>query len=101
MAESADHLFRCECGGSHFVSVRYWRDEDWPSGYFAIESEYRLDRLGWLERVKLAFKMLRGACTLDEVLLNEADAVRLREALKPLTHAPVAQLESEHLASNE
>jgi hypothetical protein len=86
--ESADHIIRCECGGDHFVTVRYWKDEEWPSGYFSLCSEYVAERYSFLGRLKIAAKVLwRGACTLDEVMLDRAGAARLIEAVRPVAEA--------------
>jgi hypothetical protein len=86
--DTLDRIFRCDCGGSHFVSVRYWRDDDWPEGYLSIESEYALERRGLWARVKLAARLVwRGACTLDEVLLSDKTVAELRATLEQIAPA--------------
>lgn len=82
-----DLIERCDCGSAHFCSVRYWRDEDWPSGYFEIEMADRCDWSLWA-RVHAAWEILRhGKCYRGDVVLDEAKAARLVEALTPIAQA--------------
>lgn len=68
-SSDVDLLWRCSCHGSHFINVQYI---DWGHdslGTLSLESVYR--PTGFWGRVKTAWQVLtRGACTLDEVLVE-------------------------------
>ena len=80
-----DLIERCDCGSAHFVSVRYWRDdESWPEGYFEVVLADHCDEGLWA-RLRGAWRLVRqGYCQRNDLVLNEAKAARLIEALTPL-----------------
>ena len=79
-----DLIVRCDCGSSHFASVRYWLEENWTEGYFEIVMGDRCDA-GWRDRINAAWRILRGGCVeRNDIILNEEKAARLIEALTPL-----------------
>ena len=72
-------IFRCSCGSSHFVSfARGYLDEDESWGYIDISSEYRPEQ-GLFNRVKMAWKILRGGCpwvAVVELTPSDIDAIK-------------------------
>jgi hypothetical protein len=79
-----DVVVRCDCGSSHFASVRYWRDDAWKEGYFEVVMGDCCDR-GWRRRLGAAWRILRGGCVeRNDIVLSEDKAARLIEALTPI-----------------
>ena len=73
--QDLDKLWRCSCGGSLLLSIRYFDYGKDSVGYLAIESAYRATGL-W-ERLKVAWQVLtKGVCALDEVLIDSPQVAR-------------------------
>jgi len=67
--EDIDRQWRCSCGGSHFLSIRYLDYGRDSSGYLSLESAYR--PVGFWDRLKTAWQVLmHGICTLDEIIMD-------------------------------
>lgn len=79
MISRNDIIYRCECGGSHFISMAAWPKDDYGNEeeYF-LQFEHDTLCYSLWDRIKNAFHVLRYGQTCrwgtPEVLLNSVQA---------------------------
>lgn len=84
MSRFFERIWRCDCGGAHFVSVSRISFGDPYTSYLSVEVEYRADTL--LNRIKVAWDILRhGRHSNGDVLLAPKVITELQQALADMT----------------
>jgi hypothetical protein len=82
----SDHIiktWRCDCGCPTFITVGMWRDEGDGYGYISIEEYGR--ELDWKDRIKHAWKILRGqSVVMSELLLTKPVVEELNQTFSEL-----------------
>ena len=81
---SAEKLWRCSCGGSHFVSVRLLDDsEAWDTPKYVGIYVEEYPEAGHWQRIKAAWNLLRNRRhTWIEIMLTKDQAQDIAEEIR-------------------